>query len=236
MKKDVETRGREGAGEMDRREAIASMGAGALAAYGVGTPSWDRYQQLVRDPQQAPLFFSAAELATLRVLADIIIPRDAKSGAATDAGSIGYMDFVVSEASERTKTSWREGLRWYDEESTRRFNKPFVLATPAERIQIVELVAWPARAAAELRPQVDFFNRLRDLTASAFFSSRMGVEDLGFLGGVVNMHWTGAPAEALRELGVSYTEWDQKYGNAPARPTGPTPSTQPPAPSTRRRP
>ena len=202
---------------MDRREAIGALG---LAAYGVGTDSWERFQ---RRDQQAPAFFTAAETALLGALADIIIPRDAKSGSATDSGAIPYMDFVVGDGSERSKQTWRDGLRWYDEEAGRRFNKSFVQATAAERTQIVDLVAFPARAAAELRPQVEFFNRMRDLTASAFFSSRMGVEDLQYLGGVVNMTWTGAPAEALRELGVSYAEWDAKYGNLPGVPTGPRP-------------
>jgi gluconate 2-dehydrogenase gamma chain len=204
---------------MDRREAIASMGVGAMAAYGVGTPSWEKFRKL---QQQPATFFNAADTALLGVLANIIIPRDAKSGSATDSGAIPYMDFVVGDGSERSKTAWRDGLRWFDEEAGRRFNKTFVAATEAERTQIIELVAWPARAAAELRPQVDFFNRLRDLTASAFFSSRMGVEDLGYLGGVVNPEWKGAPPEALRELGVSYDEWDRKYGHAPGVPTGPT--------------
>lgn len=205
----------------DRREAIASMGAGLLGAYGVGSPTWERYQRLLADRQQAATFFTAAETALLGALADIIIPRDAKSGSATDSGAIPYMDFVVGDGSERSKQTWRDGLRWYDEEAGRRFNKTFVQATAAERTQIVDLVAFPARAAAELRPQVEFFNRMRDLTASAFFSSRMGVEDLQYLGGVVNMTWTGAPAEALRELGVSYAEWDAKYGRLPGVPTGP---------------
>ncbi len=215
------------------------MGVGALAAYGVGTPSWDKFKSLTASGQQAATFFSAAETAMLRVLVDLIIPRDAKSGSATDSGAIPYMDFVVGDGSERSKQAWRDGLKWFDDESGRRFNKSFTQAAEAERTQILDLVAFPARAAAELRPQVDFFNRLRDLTASAFFSSRMGVEDLGYLGGVVNIEWTGAPPAALRELGVSYAEWDAKYGHAPGVPTGPAthvghPGPRSPVPGRRR--
>ncbi len=128
-----------------------------------------------------------------------------------------------------------------------RFNKTFVQAAEAERVQIVELVAWPARAAADLASQVSFFNRLRDLTASAFFSSRMGVEDLGYIGNVFNPNWQGAPEAALRELNVSYAEWDAKYGQAGRRAGGQggqagrrsggqQPSTQHPTPNTSRRP
>jgi gluconate 2-dehydrogenase gamma chain len=206
--------------ELGRREAIASMGAGVFGAYGVGSSTWERFTRLARQGQQAAHFFNDAELATLRILADMVIPRDAKSGGATDAGAIDYMDFVVSDSGDRTKQQWHDGLRWFDEEATRRVAKPFVQGTEAERGQIVDLVAWPARAAAELRPQVDFFNSLRDLTASAFFSSRMGVEDLGYPGGVFNPDWRGAPEAALRELGVSYAEWDAKYGGRGNRGTG----------------
>jgi len=204
--------GREGREGVTRREAVASMGAGVLGAYGVGTSSWERFQKLRAGEQQAARFFTDAETATLGALVDIIIPRDAKSGSATDAGAIPYMDFVVGENDARGQQSWRDGLRWFDEEAGRRFTKTFVQASALERIQVVELVAWPARASADLQTQVNFFNRLRDLTAAAFFSSRMGVEDLGYIGNVFNPNWTGAPPEALRELGVSYAEWDAKYG------------------------
>jgi len=74
-------------------------------------------------------------------------------------------------------------------------------------------VAWPARTASALKPQGEFFNRLRDLTGSAFFSSKMGVHDLGYVGNVPNPNWQGAPRAALEELGVSYAEWDKKYGD-----------------------
>ncbi|HEY2806584.1 MAG TPA: gluconate 2-dehydrogenase subunit 3 family protein [Gemmatimonadales bacterium] len=195
-----------------RRDAIASMGAGLFGAYGVGTTSWEKYRKLVEGGQQPARFFSDAETATLRVLADMIIPRDAKSGSATDSGAIEYMDFVAGDSSPRTRQIWHDGIQWFNDESNRRFGKPFAQAADTERSQIFDLVAWPARASADLHTQVDFFNRLRDLTASAFFSSRMGVVDLDYKGGVFNPGWNGAPDAAARELGVSYAEWDAKYG------------------------
>ncbi len=198
---------------MDRREALTAMGVGAMAMNGVAHPALERFRRWLSDPQ-AQHFFGEAELASVRVLADMIIPRDDKSGSATDAGSIEYMDFVLSEASDRTKQTWHDGLRWLDEECGRRFQKPFVQCDEPQRGALLDDIAWPARARADLQPQVDFFNRARDLTASAFFSSRMGVMDLGYLGGVFNMEWQGAPPAALHELGVSYEEWDRKYGRA----------------------
>jgi len=178
----------------------------------VGTTSWERFSRLARGEQEAMRFFTAPELAMIRILADMIIPRDEKSGSATDAGAIEYMDFVLSENSDRAKQQWHDGLKWFDDECGRRFQKAFVASGDAERGQVLDDIAWPARATAERRDQATFFNRVRDLTASAFFSSRMGVVDIGYIGNVFNPQWQGAPPEALRELGVNYEEWDRKYG------------------------
>lgn len=201
-----------GAPDMDRREAIEAMGLGAMAAYGVGSPTWERFRAWTAGGQAQWRFFSEAELATVRLLADMVIPRDEKSGGATDAGSIEYMDFVLAESGDATKQAWHDGLRWFDEECRRRFQKPLVQCDDAQRAQVLDDIAWPARAREELRLAAQFFNRVRDLTASAFFSSRMGVEDLGYIGNVFIPVWRGAPDEAVRELGVSYSEWDRRYG------------------------
>jgi len=189
------------------------LGVGSLAAYGVGSPSWERFRKLA-GTQEPMRWFTGPELALVRVLADMIIPRDEKSGSATDSGAVEYMDFVLSENSDRAKQQWRDGLQWFDDECGRRFQKTFVQCSDTERGQLLDDIAWPARATAERRDQAAFFNRVRDLTASAFFSSRMGVTDLGYIGNVFNPDWQGAPPEALREIGVSYEEWDRKYGHA----------------------
>jgi hypothetical protein len=197
---------------MDRREAIEAMGLGWVAAYGVGSPTWERFRQWAAQGQGTWRFFNEGELAIVRVLADMVIPRDEKSGSATDAGSLEYMDFVLSEAGDTTKQAWHDGLRWFDEECGRRFTKPFVQCDETQRGAVLDDIAFPGRARPELVAAAQFFNRVRDLTAAAFFSSRMGVEDLGYLGGVYVPTWEGAPDAALRELGVSYEEWDRRYG------------------------
>jgi gluconate 2-dehydrogenase gamma chain len=83
----------------------------------------------------------------------------------------------------------------------------------SQRALLLDEVAWPEKTSEALKPQAAFFNRLRDLTGSAFFSSKMGVHDLRYMGNVPNPNWQGAPKAALDELGVSYAEWDRKYGN-----------------------
>jgi gluconate 2-dehydrogenase gamma chain len=197
---------------IDRREALAGMGFSAMAAYGVGTPTWHRFQRLIAEGG-APGFFTAAETAQLRLLADMIIPRDAKSGSATDSGALSYMDFVVGESSPKTQQAWREGLRWYDEECQRRYGQVLVECSESQRGELLDAVAWPGRTDAALKAQGEFFSRLRNLTGAAFFSSKMGVHDLGYMGNVPNPDWQGAPPAALAELGVSYEEWDRKYGD-----------------------
>lgn len=197
---------------MGRREALAGIGFSAMAAYGVGTPTWQRFQRMLAGGERRA-FFTAAETALLGRLADMIIPSDDKSGSATDSGALVYMDFVVGESSPKTQQAWRDGLKWYDEECQRRFGKVFVECSVQQRKEILDAVAWPDQTNDALKAQGQFFNRLRDLTASAFFSSKMGVHDLGYMGNVPNPDWQGAPKAALDELGVSYAEWDLKYGN-----------------------
>lgn len=196
---------------MDRREALAGISFSAMAAYGVGSPTWERFQRLIGQGG-APGFFTASETELLKVLADMIIPRDARSGSATDSGAIPYMDFVVGESSPRTQGLWREGLTWYDTQSQLKYKKRFVECSVSQRSELLDSVSWPGKTDSVLKAQQEFFNRMRDLTASAYFSSKMGVHDLGYVGNVPNPNWEGAPQAALDELGVSYAEWDRKYG------------------------
>jgi hypothetical protein len=224
---------------MDRREAIAAIGMGSASAYGVGSPAWERFRRLVASGQGPAPFFSAAERAAVRVLVDMTIPSDEKSGGALDAGCLEYLEFVLGEASDRTRQAWHDGLRWLDEETGRRHGKPFAECDEVQRGALLDAIAWPDRVAPDLRPGADFFTRVRDLTGAAFFSSRMGVQDLGYAGNVFVPEWTGAPPEALRELGVGYEAWDAKYGRTAAQPhsrTGRgTPRTMPDAPRTPRK-
>ena len=152
------------------------------------------------------LFFTAHELATVRVLANYVIPKDERSGSATDAKAPEFMDLMLAdkETSEGAKVAMRGGLAWIDQESRNRFGKNFIAATDAQRRQILDDIAWPKKARPELSQGVSFFNRFRDATASAFFSSSMGWQDLRYMGNVFNPNWNGCPQPALDKLGVSY--------------------------------
>jgi hypothetical protein len=164
------------------------------------------------EQQQTPRFFNAQEWRTIRVLVDDIIPRDERSGSATEARVPEFMDFLLNDGSDNNRTNMRNGLAWIDQESRRRFAKAYADGTQAERNQILDTIAWPARSADAVRGYVTWFNSVRNLTASGFFSSRTGYADLRYTGGVAVPRWTGATPEMMQKLGVSYDEWDRKYG------------------------
>jgi gluconate 2-dehydrogenase gamma chain len=149
-----------------------------------------------------PKFFTAHEWATVRVLVDIIIPRDERSGSATEAGVPEFMDFMMNDQPGR-QTAMRGGLAWLDRECVSRYDKMFVDCTSADRTKVLDEIAWPQKAAAGLSHGVAFFNAFRDLTASGFWTSRMGIKDLDYQGNVFVPEWKGCPDDILKKLGVS---------------------------------
>jgi gluconate 2-dehydrogenase gamma chain len=157
-------------------------------------------------------FLTAREFRTVGVLADDIIPRDGRSGSATDAGVPAYIDFHMSvpETSDDARVQLRGGLRWLDTESRKRFGVAYDRAAEAQRHQILDDISGPAVAAPNaqvppaLRPGVAFFARFRDMVASGFYSSAIGWKDLQYQGNVFNPKWDGCPQPALDKLKVSY--------------------------------
>jgi hypothetical protein len=135
------------------------------------------------------------------VLVDLIIPRDEKSGSATEAGVPEFMDFMMVDQPAR-QTAMRGGLAWLDHECQVRFDKRFSVCTDAERRAVLDDISWPRRAKPEMAYGVSFFNSFRDLTASGFFTSKIGMADLQFKGNTVVMNWKGCPPEVLKKLGL----------------------------------
>jgi Gluconate 2-dehydrogenase subunit 3 len=149
-----------------------------------------------------PKFFNAREWATIGILADMIIPKDDRSGSATDAGVPQFMDFMMADQPTR-QTAMRGGLAWLDRECVNRYEKTFVACTAAERAEVLDDIAWPGKAPAGMSHGVAFFNAFRDLTASGFWTSRMGIKDLQYMGNVFVAEWKGCPDEVLKKLGVT---------------------------------
>lgn len=148
-----------------------------------------------------PKFFTAHEWATVRMLVDLIIPRDERSGSATEAGVPEFMDFMMTDQPAR-QTAMRGGLAWLDRECVSRYDKMFVTCTAAERTKVLDDIAWPQKAPKEMSHGVAFFNSFRDLTASGFWTSKMGITDLAYKGNVFVPEWKGCPDAVLKKLGV----------------------------------
>ena len=142
-------------------------------------------------------FFTAAELATIKVLCDIIIPADAKSGSASDAGVPAFIEFIAKDMPQN-QTPLRGGLLWLNVESNKRFNKIFTLLTKAQQLQIVDDIAYPQKAKPIHSQGVAFFNLMRNLTASGFYTTRIGIDDIGYVGNTPNV-WEGPPADVIKQ-------------------------------------
>lgn len=148
-----------------------------------------------------PVNFTPDEWRLVRLLVNYVIPADGKSGSATDAGVPQFMDFILGEY--RGNQQWmREGLSWVNAECRRRFDAGFISCTDVQRRELLDAIAYPRRAAESAKPGVEFFNRFRNLTSSGFWSSRVGIADLGYLGNRPVAQWQGTPPEVRRWLGI----------------------------------
>ena len=194
--------------DLNRREAIALLTAAPLAAgfpwtaESVREASARARDALARGTYE-PKQFTAHEWEAVRVLVDLIIPKDERSGSATEAGVPEFMDFMLGDDPD-LQTPVRGGLAWLDHECDDRYGKTFVACMAGERGAVLDAIAWPAKAKPAHAVGVAFFNRFRDLTASGFFSSRTGVQDLRYVGNTFVSEWKGCPPEALAKLGVTY--------------------------------
>ncbi|HRI60201.1 MAG TPA: gluconate 2-dehydrogenase subunit 3 family protein [Saprospiraceae bacterium] len=146
------------------------------------------------------VFFNKQEMKTLGVLADIIIPKDGRSGSATEAGVVEFIEFMAKDKPE-LQTPLRGGLTWLDTQANRRFEKKFVDCSHAQQIEIVEDIAYPQRKKPGMSQGVAFFSLMRNLTASGFWSSQMGIADIGYVGNTPNQ-WTGVPDEVVKQYGL----------------------------------
>jgi gluconate 2-dehydrogenase gamma chain len=153
-------------------------------------------------------FFDAHEMATIGVLADIIIPEDDVSGSATDAKVPDFIEFMVKDKPE-LQTPMRGGLRWLDVQMVKQYNKPFKDCTQQQQIAMVDSIAYPKKAKPGMRPGVSFFTLMRNLTASGFYTSEMGIKDVGYAGNKPNQ-WNGVPDEVLKQYQLAYTDKELK--------------------------
>lgn len=159
---------------------------------------------------EPPMFFTEPEYATVTRLVDFILPADGVSGSASDAGVPAFIDFWALDVDEPEplQVQLRGGLAWLDLQCNRRFGHPFVGCEEAQCIEMLDLIAYPDDFEPGLEPGVAFFTLMRDLTASGFFTTEMGMGDIGYVGNRAMSSWEGVPQEVLNHVGVSYESWE----------------------------
>jgi gluconate 2-dehydrogenase gamma chain len=154
------------------------------------------------------VFFSPEEMATITILADIIIPRDEISGSASDAKVPDFIEFIVKDKPEH-QVPMRGGLRWLDLQSLKRFDKPFANLNTTQQLELIDKIAYPLKAKGEDKQGSAFFSLMRNLTISGFYTTPMGVQDIGYMGNKPNQ-WNGVPDEVLKQYDMAYTEKELK--------------------------
>jgi len=167
-------------------------------------------------------FFTDHEMATITVLGDIIIPKDEVSGSASDAKVPEFIEFIVKDMPGH-QIPMKGGLRWLDMHCIKRFGKAFKDCTSAQQIEVADDIAYPeikykdakgnevkkGKVKPGMQQGVKFFSLMRDLTATGFYTSQIGVKDIGYIGNS-GFLWNGVPDDVLKQYNLAYTEKELK--------------------------
>jgi hypothetical protein len=214
---------------MDRRKSLKLIATGAVAVPAViaGCKTDDKTAKdikaeagsfnLDRNPDELKYensllakekFFSEHEFATITVLADIIIPKDEVSGSASEAKVPEFIEFIVKDMPQH-QIPMKGGLRWLDIHCMKQYEKPFKDCTAVQQIEVVDQIAYPKKAKPEMGQGVQFFRLMRDLTATGFYTSEIGLKDIGYMGNQPNQ-WNGVPDDVLKKYNLAYSEKELK--------------------------
>ena len=209
---------------MDRRESLKSLLIGSVAGGFVATgctpeattdvpaptaaPGYGRYEHEKQHDEQvrAEVYLNEHEIETIAVLCDIILPSNANFGSATDAGVVEFIDFIVKDMPNH-QLPMRGGIAWIDAHANRQYGKVFKSLTKEQQLAICDTIAYPGKTEPALLAGEKFFTRMRNLTLTGYFTSEMGIKDLGYKGNTPGV-WDGVPPEVLAKHNVSYDpEW-----------------------------
>ncbi|MFD2098914.1 gluconate 2-dehydrogenase subunit 3 family protein [Flagellimonas iocasae] len=156
-------------------------------------------------------FFTNYEIATMTVLCDLILPGSSEFKSASDADVVSFIDFMAKDLPEM-QTDLRGGIMWLDHKSNTDFKVEFKSATEEQQKSILDEIAFydPEVPESERPFEVNFFSLVRNLTMTGFYTSKIGIEELGYKGNMPNV-WDGVPDDVLEQHGVSYDpEWIAK--------------------------
>ncbi len=208
---------------MDRRESLKSMLitsiAGGIGFQACAPEEAEKVQQLttkvgiygrteaekVLDQKLMAMdYFTEHELKTIAVLCDIILPDFDNKGGAAEADVAQFIEFIVKDM-PRYQVPLRGGIMWLDSVCNREFGKVFVDCSDDQQIRIVDRIAYPDKAARGDQQGVIFFSRMRDLTLTGYYTTQIGIQDLGYKGNTPNI-WDGVPDDVLKDHGLEYPE------------------------------
>jgi len=153
-------------------------------------------------------FFTEQELETIATLCDIILPATDTAGSATEAEVPAFIEFIVKDLPSH-QLPLRGGVAWLNGISRSRYDAPFVDSSAEQQIEIIEDIAYPDpdNKKPDMAVGISFFDRMRNLTMTGYYTSRMGIKDLGYKGNIPNI-WDGVPDEVLQDHDVEYDqEW-----------------------------
>ena len=205
---------------MNRRDTIKSLLLGSVAAglvvNGCAPTAKDAKDAIAdlpfygRTPEEvehdrkvmASEFLNEHELSTIAVLCDIILPSSDTYGSATDAKVHDFIEFIVKDLPDH-QTPLRGGLMWLDNFAKKSYAKDFKDCMNEEQLAICDQIAYPKEVAPDLQQGAKFFTRMRNLTLTGYYTTKMGLDDLGYKGNTPNV-WDGVPQDVLDELGMSY--------------------------------
>lgn len=166
-----------------------------------GTTGLQEFEkERLKELNKKPAFFNDHERLTLIALGDLIIPRDEVSGSASDAKVIDFIDFIVKDIPEH-QVPLRGGLKWLDLQCLNRYGHSFIGSGASQQLEILEEIAYPLKVKPDLQQGAVFFDRLRNLVATGFYTSQIGIKDLGYAGNVPGK-WEGVPADVLAQYNL----------------------------------
>jgi len=187
-----------------RRDVLKTLAAGAVSGSVlkvIPAEAAEYAHQAVHKEKAAapaakytPKFFDAHQWETLNLLCETIIPKDEKSGGAIEAGAPEFIDLLTSE-NEEFQVRLGGGLLWLDSRCADQYGKTYLECATEQKKEILDLIAYRKNAKADhsLSQGVAFFALLRDITCDGFYTSKIGIEDLHYIGNVPRAEWNGCP-------------------------------------------
>lgn len=216
---------------MDRRQSIKSMILGSMAiglalesctapeviedkiwryAYGRTPKETIHDEKLLLDQ-----YFRDTELQAIKTLANLILPANEK-GNIEQAGVVDFIEFMAKDVPE-FQVKIRGGLMWLNGYCNSKYERVFVMCTEEQQKEVLDNIAFPLPNVKEQPQKIEFFSLMRNLVLTGYFTSEVGIKELGYQGNLPNV-WDGVPQDVLDDHGMSYeTEWLTKCADQSKR-------------------